>query len=142
MIHRRAKRCKTDAAKKEFIEDIKQLSEEFPCTKCRKHMQEHLKVSPFEPYMNIKNEKGDHIGMFKWTWDFHNAVNTRLGKPYVDFNTAWNLTEDTGFAFCTQGCEESEPITDKDNVKMMSQTALNGKVTPQLLKNLSPALFY
>jgi hypothetical protein len=35
----------------------------------------------------------------RWTWEVHNAVNAKLGKPEIDWNEAcnlwnWNLTKE------------------------------------------------
>ena len=68
--------------------------------------------NPFEPFENIKNANGKEIGMFKWAWMFHNTVNLRLHKPFVDWTTAWEMF-DTGREVCTN-CSGSLPNS-RDN---------------------------
>ena len=109
-IHTMAKHADTLERKNQFIDFMYTLSVEFPCGKCRNHIQEYLRNNPFEPFMNMKNEMGEDIGMFKWSWLFHNTVNTRLHKPYVDWNTAWEMF-DTGREVCTN-CSSS-PVSSR-----------------------------
>src|SRR5665647_3400175 len=85
-IHIKAKKAIDDESKKEFMRDMYMHYNEFPCEKCRSHIQEYMDTHPFDPFYNKTNENGREIGMFKWSWMFHNAVNTRLRKPYLDWN--------------------------------------------------------
>jgi len=100
LLHLKAKNASTLEAKNSCIDDIHLLSVEFPCGNCRNHIQEYLKSHPFDKYMNLKNEKGEDVGMFKWFWEFHNAVNVRIGKPFVSWDNAWQMY-DTGNQVCT-----------------------------------------
>jgi hypothetical protein len=100
VIHLKAKHATTEQTKNEFIDFMYLLSVEFPCNRCRTHIQSYLREHPFEPYMNLKNNEGEDIGLFKWSWLFHNAVNNRLAKPFVDWETAWGMY-DTGREVCT-----------------------------------------
>ena len=100
IIHLLSKHATTSETKNNFIDFMYLLSVEFPCGKCRGHIQEYLRNHPFDSYLNLKNEKGEDIGMFKWGWLFHNAVNERLNKIYVDWDTAWEMY-DTGREVCT-----------------------------------------
>ena len=106
-IHILAKHADTPERKSQFIDYMHLLSVEFPCGKCRTHIQEYLRDHPFEPFMNMINEKGEDVGMFKWSWMFHNTVNLRLHKPFVDWDTAWEMF-DTGREVCTN-CSGSLP---------------------------------
>lgn len=87
-IHLKAKHAIDEKSKEAFIDYMFLLGEEFPCGKCRGHLQEYLRDHPFEPYMNLEDEKGHQIGMFKFSWLFHNAVNLRLHKPFVTWQNA------------------------------------------------------
>jgi hypothetical protein len=95
-IHFKAKHAIDDVTKKEFIEYMHMWSEEFPCGTCRGHIQEYLRDHPFEPYMNLKDDKGRDIGMFRWSWLFHNAVNLRLHKPFVSWQDAIAMFHNEG----------------------------------------------
>lgn len=54
-----------------------------PCGKCK---QEAIRYIPKHqpPY-------GDDEGMFVWSWEFHNYVNTLLNKPIVNLQSAKTL---------------------------------------------------
>lgn len=123
-IHLTSKDATTPEKKKHFIQYMQQLSEEFPCLKCRNHIQDYLKDNSFDDFYTIINEEGDDVGLFKWSWIFHNTVNTRLGKPYMEWETAWssyNNTDD-GDMICSQECDKSiqdiEDIEDIDSEDM------------------------
>lgn len=106
-LHIRARRAQTEESKNSFIDDMYLLSVEFPCGKCRNHIKAYLENHPFDEYFNLVNDKGDQIGMSKWLWQFHNAVNARLGKPLMDWETCWEMY-DTNREVCTN-CSGSHP---------------------------------
>lgn len=66
------------------------LSETFPCAMCRQNMKEYMRQHPFFPYWDMM-ENGRAIGMFKWSWTFHNFKNSQLGKPIMSWETALNM---------------------------------------------------
>lgn len=117
-IHLLAKNASTIAKKDHFIDYMKQLSLDFPCMKCRTHIQAYLKDNPFEPYYTILNEEGDDIGLFKWSWAFHNTVNNRLGKPYMEFQTAWDMYSDDSDMVCSQDCGSNVESEDNEILKV------------------------
>ena len=78
MMHTLGKRAVDDAGKQAFINYLNLLAQEFPCGKCRGHINEYLSTHPFSDLAGL-----GELQMLKWSWLFHNAVNTRLGKPYV-----------------------------------------------------------
>lgn len=82
-IHRRAKEATTVAMRNDFEDYIKYLSIAFGCGKCRRHIKEYLEANP------IPNDLKDRI-IFKWAWQFHNAVNVRLSKSGVTLKDAYN----------------------------------------------------
>lgn len=86
-MHIKAVYAQTKELKDQFISDLYILSAEFPCANCRTHIQAYLKNHPFEPYMDLTDETGEQVGMSKWAWQFHNAVNSRLGKPLMEWHT-------------------------------------------------------
>jgi hypothetical protein len=57
-------------ARREFDWLIQHLETIVPCPECRQHIETHRKAFPY---------LYDDIG--KWIWEFHEAVNERLGKP-------------------------------------------------------------
>lgn len=48
----------------------------YPCIKCRGHMQEYMKKNPLSCKTRIQ--------LVTWLFNFHNAVNRRLGKPVLE----------------------------------------------------------
>jgi len=117
VIHLRAKEATNDRAIDEFMKFIYMLAGNFVCKKCRKHMTDYIVSHPMEDLKNLKNEKGVNIGMFKWAWLFHNAVNTRIHKPIVDWNTAWEMYDNP--EVCDTKCDETEDtkIEEKEDHK-------------------------
>ena len=73
----------------------------FPCMECRGHAVEYLAKNPI-----IIDE--DQYSLFKWTVDFHNTVNMRLGKEYIDFDDAKKMW--SGENICLQDCEGEVPV--------------------------------
>lgn len=120
-IHLMARNATTLDKKEDFIDYMEDLAESFPCMNCRKHIQAYLADNPFEPFMDMYNDKGEDIGMFKWSWMFHNTVNARLAKPIMDWNTAWHLYEQDSDMICSQDCGEdshtnSEEILSNEDI--------------------------
>lgn len=70
-IHQMAKNIDTVEKRREFETYIKYLGNNFPCPKCRPHIKQYLATHP----INVETD------ISKWSWEFHNNVNTRLGKP-------------------------------------------------------------
>ena len=57
-------------ARREFDWIIQHLETIVPCPECRQHIESYRKECP------VPIE-----GIGKWIWEFHEAVNERLGKP-------------------------------------------------------------
>lgn len=102
-LHILAKRAKTKELEKIFAEELTTIVSNLKCGECRQHGLKHLSNNPIHKYYGIKDKNGNLIGMFKYTVDFHNAVNARLGKKIIDWETAWQMYEqDTDI--CTADC--------------------------------------
>lgn len=102
-IHLLALNAQDTCSKKVFIKYMERLKETFPCAKCRKHMERYMNANPIQEFWDKEN------GFFKWSWIFHNAVNIRLGKKFLDYEEALNLYTDNIIA-CNKGCDESSSI--------------------------------
>jgi len=63
-----------------FNVDIKKI----PCMNCRNHYIQYLAQHPIS---YVKN----NLDLQKWAFDFHNAVNKRLGKSIFSFSNTKNL---------------------------------------------------
>lgn len=116
IIHRFARRATTPSLENQFIEMMKIICQEFPCKVCRGHCTEYITNNPLEQYKGIKDDK-ELIGMFLWSWKFHNAVNLRLKKPLMSWETAINLysPEAANSDTCSSKCTEAEDKTIKTN---------------------------
>lgn len=58
------------------------VAKDLPCSECKYHMLEYITQHP------PTTAAGQERPAFYWTWQFHNAVNRRLGKTEVDYATA------------------------------------------------------
>lgn len=90
-IHSRAWRARTRIAQIAFINDLRDICENFPCKECATHFARYMLDNPPEPYMGktaLVDGKEEQIGLFVWTWAFHNSVNARLRKPTMPWEMA------------------------------------------------------
>lgn len=67
---------------KAFIEAIPFL---LPCLNCTEHAKEFMANANIQEALNGRKD------LFTFFWNFHNLVNTRLGKPEMSFDEALNL---------------------------------------------------
>lgn len=96
----------------EFIKFVNGLQRSFSCANCKEHFGDYLKEKPPSKYKNIKiryHNKTLDLGMFLWSWEFHNAVNKRLGKPILSWESACQLFVDENFdgVECSKSCQIS-----------------------------------
>ena len=138
-LHKTASLAKTPQEKDVFISNVKNLAETFGCTKCRIHFQEFIETHPFNKYWSIKDTQGRDIGMFQWTWELHNAVNKRIGKPVIPFDTAYKYYTTMEAEVCSEcaipvNSEQEKDITIADSQvsNVVSQVSSQGDVTPVL----------
>ena len=111
VIHRRARKAVTHAQQVAFIEFMKDICYGFPCTVCKGHCTEYIKNHPMEEYLDVLvdiNGEKSLLGMFVWAWKFHNAVNTRIKKPIMSWDTAYNLYSESESLVCSKNCLEAE----------------------------------
>jgi hypothetical protein len=107
LLHRLAFKAKTSKLEKEFIDTMKEACYGFNCLQCREHCTDYIKNNPLEEYTDsfiIIDNKKMKLGLFIWTWKFHNSVNARLGKPIMSWDTAYNLYSGSENLVCTKTC--------------------------------------
>lgn len=109
-IHTYAKHATTDETKRAFMDYMKIICNNLKCDKCRGHAMDYLAKNPMKDFMNIKNAEGIEIGMLKWTWIFHNSVNSRLGKPLMDWETCYAMYGDPTIGVCQKDCGNDSAI--------------------------------
>lgn len=77
-IHSKAANAVTFEQKAEYSRWVRQLVTTMNCPHCRIHGTEYIQIHPPE-------SAGD---LFYWSWEFHNNVNGRLGKPIMSYEDA------------------------------------------------------
>lgn len=108
-IHRMARDATTNDKKVKFKEFIENMIQNLPCQTCVDHATTYYKSRPLDQFWNMK-ENGDDIGLFRWSWEFHNTVNQRLKKPIVNWENAKKLfSQEDGV--CTSDCGNETVVT-------------------------------
>ena len=81
---------------KSIVQDV----ENFPCFDCREHAISYLKSNPITDSIYLR----DKNALFRWTVDFHNFVNNRIGKQILSIEQATLLWSDEGRGVCFHNC--------------------------------------
>ena len=101
-----------DDKQKQFITSMKKLCQKFPCHICAEHCKEYIEKNGMENYIGVTVEisgEKKNIGLFIWSWKFHNAVNFRTKKPLMSWDTVYNLFSNTkNVHMCSAKCLETE----------------------------------
>jgi hypothetical protein len=71
--------------RKDFVETMHLFSDICPCGVCRRSIQQLFQEKEVDPSNLLKYEK---TSLATWGWKLHNAVNTKLDKPLVEFDQA------------------------------------------------------
>lgn len=113
-IHTLARNC---VDKKEFLNFLELVKATFPCVQCRAHFEEYYRTHPIGKYWtyyeNIGGIKED-IGLYKWTWEFHNAVNQRLGKLLLTWDIAKDMYKKGSIiGICMENCDQGDRSVSK-----------------------------
>jgi hypothetical protein len=106
-------RAVNDLLKEAFVINTQAFCDQFRCKTCQGHYQKYIDSHPIKDYWNRKDKNGNDIGMFLWTWEFYNAVNTRLGKKIIPFEEAYKFytEQDQGACFkCGEETTEEDPL--------------------------------
>ena len=110
VIHRLAFCANTKDKQKIFIYDMREICKGFPCKNCVQHCSKYIEDNPLEVCIGVVTEMNGEkkqLGMFIWTWKFHNIVNARLNKPYMTWDTAYNMYSHENSLVCSQECLNS-----------------------------------
>lgn len=111
VIHRNAFAARTNTQQSTFIQLTKDICYGFPCYVCKGHCTEYIKNHPMEDYLNVPvdiNGERLMLGLFVWAWKFHNAVNARLNKPIMSWETSYNLYLEKESLVCSKNCLEAD----------------------------------
>lgn len=111
VIHRLAMQAQTTEKQQTFIQEMTLICHGFPCSVCQNHCRQYLISHPMEEYVNVIIQidgQPKNLGLFIWSWRFHNAVNTRLKKPLMSWETAYNLFSEKAALLCSDSCLNAE----------------------------------
>ncbi len=102
VIHVEAIEASTTELIKSFLTNIELIVDQFPCQMCRFHAKEYLTKFPPRDMDIYVNKNEESIGMFFWSWNFHNAVNRRLNKPHMSYRHAHDIYRPQKHRGCQQ----------------------------------------
>jgi len=86
-----------------FMDWIRLIIDSIPCLKCKTHALKYLDENLLENFRDVHDENGELVGMFIWTWKFHNDVNLRLNKKIYDYKEAYRMYTDES-SNCSKEC--------------------------------------
>jgi len=118
IIHRISFKARTRESQINFIELMKEICQGFPCTICRGHCVEYIKNHPLEEYVGVTmeiNKELINLGMFIWSWKFHNVVNKRLNKPFMSWDTAYNFYSNSD-SVCSTACMNTNHTPEPEKI--------------------------
>lgn len=110
------------------------------CEKCRGHATTYVETHPITDakYWNYVDNRGRQLGMFRWTFDFHNTVNQRLNKKIFSWEDAIAIFVEKNFLekqyeramaeggeiqACSAGCEEKGETTQESTPRVSNVAA-------------------
>jgi hypothetical protein len=85
---------------------IERVLKHLPCRQCRKHSSDYYAQNP--PAMMAEKN-----GLFRWSWEFHNTVNRRLGKRVIPYEEARKMYENMEVLVASDDCSSCDD--DHDN---------------------------
>lgn len=95
ILFTKAKDAKTIADKEEFNRFItNDVANKLPCGSCSQHTKSYLAAHDIREYYYITEVIDGvprDIGLFKYVWEFKNAVNKRINKPQINLVEAVRL---------------------------------------------------
>ncbi|AYV86288.1 MAG: hypothetical protein Solumvirus3_24 [Solumvirus sp.] len=122
VLHSESYAAKSPEEIESFIKMLNRIISGFKCLKCRNHAEKYLKDNNISKYKERVLSTGENIGMFFYVWEFHNAVNTRINKPTVDWQTALSKFSSPDEGVCSKACGGGVDHTDSDNSKQPIKT--------------------
>lgn len=97
--------------KMDFIRYIRLILSNLRCSSCRDDSLGYLKEHPITDYWD-RVYKGERIGFFLWTVDFHNWVNKKIAKPTIKIETAYELYKYPLKEICEGDCDKAKETTE------------------------------
>lgn len=108
--HSKTIRMTTKALALEYPRFVRELCDLLRCHICTDHCKQYLTDNPPDDpiYLEMKTVAGDGkeylSGPFFHFWNFHNAVNIRLGKPVISYADAYKMYDPHNFVPCSDQC--------------------------------------
>lgn len=106
IIHKIAYLVTVTLDEDDAIVKIKRLIDIFPCDDCSNHGKNYYMNNPIEMYKGVKDNNEKLIGIYLWTFYFHNAVNAKLKKPAMRLEDSYQLY--SGDEKCEDLCDISK----------------------------------
>lgn len=91
VLHKTAYNAKSRQDEEFVVQSLWNLSKTFRCAECRSHMKAYLTSNDPSRYIGREIDGIPHRGMFLYLFEFHNAVNQRLGKQLMGWREALDL---------------------------------------------------
>jgi hypothetical protein len=95
-IHSKARNAQSPEQQKQYITYFRKKLQSIPCETCRTRALEYLQLNPIEHAPPARGPLGAEATMFRYTWEFHNLVNSHLDKPLMSWDQACFSTPITG----------------------------------------------
>lgn len=86
-----AARCRTPERIDFFIQLTVPALSSLLCITCSTDAHELMTRRHPTLYRDIKDDRGENIGMWLWMYDLHNDVNKKLGKPEFPLEDAYRI---------------------------------------------------
>ncbi len=116
-IHTYAANATTVQRKRAFLDFIYIIVQNIKCQVCRDHATQYVQDHPPERMYNLVDPDGNEIGLFKWTWIFHNAVNRRLGYDEMSFEEAYSIFA-PGKPTCIKNCDKPQIRDQQEKIQL------------------------
>jgi hypothetical protein len=113
IIHILARKVKTIKEVPQFMITLEIILSSLFCGVCSKHAMDYFTKNSPEQYITLYDTDNNFIGMFYWSWEFHNVVNKRLGKTIMPWKEAFDLFNQQNI--CDSNCGSGILHEDKSN---------------------------
>lgn len=108
LIHKISMDASDSSRETQFVKFMNNVCQNLSCKKCNLHCTEYITKNPMDEYLGkfVKVKKGNKKppGLFVWGWKFHNSVNSKLNKPIMTWDTAYNMYSGETSLSCSSQC--------------------------------------
>jgi hypothetical protein len=88
-IHVKAKAATDKKSQYKFRKYIKHLIKYGSCKECTDELGKYYQRLHPDNYKKMRDNCGNKVGYFYWSWELHNHVNRKLGKPVHEYRHAY-----------------------------------------------------